>query len=127
MSKVMPNEEGTGYHITGTSTKSKPNGVWTRDDLMAFGANVCDKALLLAQAKNKDYARDLDPFRNLRRGGPFGIAVRMDDKVSRLLTLLEPGAAAAAVEDEPIEKTALDMLNYNWLLIALMEEQKGTP
>ena len=118
--RIEPNEEGTGYHLA----KPKPAGTWTRDDLMAFGANTCDKALILAAKKNADYTGDADPFGNLRRGGPYGIAIRLDDKVSRALTLLKPGAGAAEIKEETIVDTCLDGLNYFWLALALLEVQK---
>ena len=134
--KIEPNPERTSYHLskegfvhaaeTLAGARSEPQGQklpWTRETLMRFGRDCCDEALALAHDKNTDYARGSDPFRNLRRGGPFGIVVRMDDKISRLMSLLEPGAEDASVTDEPIGDTVIDLINYCWLLLALRQEQ----
>ena len=94
----------------------------TRDELLEFGKTEFARCLSVAERKNRDYTSDNpDPFFNLRRGGPFGIAVRMDDKVSRLISLLRPGAGKPQV-DESVVDTARDLLNYSWLLLALIED-----
>lgn len=78
------------------------------------------KARALLEAKNADYARTGDALFNLRRAGPYGVAVRLDDKASRLIVLSEPGAPAP--RNESIADTLLDMINYAVLYRALMED-----
>ena len=93
----------------------------TRDQMFAFMLAHVEKCVELARRKNADYsgASD-DPFFNLRRGGEFGIAVRLDDKVSRLLSLLKPGATAK-VASESVDDTIDDIVNYGLLLRAMRE------
>ncbi len=93
----------------------------TQDALFKFGQEAVQEAMELARKKNRDYAKEHDALWNLKRGGPFGVAVRMDDKVGRLLNLLQPGKVAA-VDDESARQTLVDMINYPWLCMALMEE-----
>jgi hypothetical protein len=93
----------------------------TTPELFDFARAECNKAIALAMAKNADYATGADPFQNLRRGGLFGIAVRMDDKVSRLLNLVKTGAEPKVLS-ESVRDTAVDLLNYSWLFLALLEE-----
>ena len=93
--------------------------------LLDFGKRFTEIAIELAERKNADYAGDEDPFRNLRRGGSFGIAVRMDDKVSRLLTLTHPNSKGARVNESKVD-TCLDIINYAWLLIAFEEMERGS-
>ena len=50
----------------------------TQATLFTFARLEVEKCIQLAERKNKDYAGHSDPFKNLRRGGPFGIAVRLD-------------------------------------------------
>ena len=99
-------------------------GPTTTEELIAFMRDEFRECLSLAEAKNSRYAKHTDPFKNLSRGGPFGIAVRMDDKVSRLLTLTSPGNTISGL-DESIEDTCRDLINYGALLMALRANQGG--
>ena len=94
----------------------------TRNELYLHAQGTFNKGLALAKKKNQDYANEKDPFFNLRRGGLHGIAVRTDDKVCRLLNL--SGGAEAAVKEESIRDTLLDVFNYCWLALAMMDEGK---
>lgn len=77
------------------------------------------------ERKNRDYARGSDPFKNFRRHGAYGIVVRLDDKLSRLDSLLRPGSdGIAAVSDESIEDTFKDAANYALLGLMTYREMK---
>jgi len=91
------------------------------DALMAFGNDVMGRALALARKKNADYAGEADPLKNFRRYGAFGVAVRLDDKICRLGTLLQK-LGGPEVADESIEDTCLDIVNYSWILMKLRQE-----
>ena len=99
-------------------------GPMSRASMFTFMRNHVAECIALAERKNNDYsgASD-DPFFNLRRGDLFGIAVRLDDKVSRLLSLTK-GTIAGQVE-ESIEDTLDDIVNYGLLARALKEDLKG--
>lgn len=81
----------------------------------------------VALDKNSDYANDDDPFKNFRaceRHGiplPFGILVRMEDKMARLGNLLwkEPSVVGENVLD-----TALDLANYAAILAVWWENER---
>ena len=80
-------------------------------------------------AKNRDYAGETDPLRNLRQCADAGIdpwvgvVVRITDKVDRLKSFAR--ARAFAVKDEGIEDTLVDLANYALLCLILFEEQRG--
>ena len=106
------------YHHTPVSK------TWTRERMFEEARTWADDKFKLAERKNADYASSGDPFMNLRRGGPFGIAVRMDDKVSRMINLLKDMDRVAMVEDETVEETVGDLFNYAWLCAMLLMEMK---
>lgn len=68
-------------------------------------------------SKQKDYGKN-----NISRFGIVGIIIRLNDKLARLLNLLdkneESEILAVAVEDEPIYQTYMDIVGY--CVIALM-------
>lgn len=86
--------------------------------LEVFDATVVE-ARKLMQSKNADYSGGADALFNIRRGGQYGVAVRIDDKVSRLLTLLREQREP---NHEGIGDTLLDLINYSVLLQALRTE-----
>jgi hypothetical protein len=89
------------------------------DELLAAMEQVHD-------AKNHDYASHADPLSNFRRCETFGIEawrgvlVRMSDKWSRIEQFA--GGKSAAVADERLEDTLLDLANYCLLAIILRGE-----
>jgi hypothetical protein len=72
-------------------------------------------------AKGMDYGEETDGLRNLRRRGVHGVVARMGDKMSRIEILTQPGREAA-VKDESVDDTLLDLANYCLLLIILKED-----
>lgn len=96
----------------------------TTDELLRYGGHFFSECLKIAEERNKRYAGSYDPFKNFRLGGDYGIAIRMTDKVSRLLTLLHP---SNTTDDggESIEDTCLDLANYAMLLSAMRANERG--
>ncbi len=94
----------------------------TKGDLLKLHGEMSSKALVLMEKKNSDYAHGSDPFKNFRRHGPFGILVRVSDKVARLETFVERGTFE--VQDESFEDTCIDLINYAVLLRALVLEAR---
>ncbi len=81
------------------------------------------------KAKNADYAVTEDPFRNFKMveklgitDVPRGILVRMSDKVSRIINLLDK---EASVKDESINDTLIDLANYTIILKCYLESLGG--
>lgn len=81
-----------------------------------------DKAMKLVISKNQDYAGTKDPLANFRAVENTSITdmitailVRMSDKWTRICNLHNKGFAA--VKDETIEDTLLDLMNYCAILI----------
>lgn len=81
-----------------------------------------EKSLELIKVKNKDYAGKVNSFKNFDVVGDIcnissekGILVRMCDKITRVGNLLDN---KAAVEEETIEDTLLDLANYSYILLA---------
>jgi hypothetical protein len=65
----------------------------------------------LSRRKNHDYGSD-----SLVSFGNFGILVRMSDKFDRLKTLFKSGVEAK-VQDEKVEDTLKDVVNYALYII----------
>lgn len=84
----------------------------------------------LIQKKNQDYAHGSDPFKNFRGSTQIGISVpkgillRMMDKMTRIGNLLD---RPAAVADEKIEDTLLDLMNYSAIMLAFLKENSQCP
>lgn len=82
------------------------------------------------ERKNSDYAdSEADPFRNfnmVERAGlcstEKGIAVRMTDKMQRVLNLVDKDEAA--VNDETMYDTLSDLRNYANILQIYLEDEK---
>lgn len=80
-------------------------------------------ARTIMRKKNADYAAEDDPLANFRRWGALGFVVRMDDKLARLSTFVKRGVFE--VEDESLNDTLLDLLNYSVLLAFFVAEEKA--
>lgn len=87
-----------------------------------------DKMLAITTAKNKDYSAGSDAFKNFKQcevlgicSAEKGILVRMTDKMTRIANLLD---AEAAVADEKIEDTLMDLSNYALILLIYIKEKK---
>jgi hypothetical protein len=96
----------------------------TTEELLGYGGAFFNQCLAIAEERNKRYAGAYDPFKNFRLGGDYGIAIRMTDKVSRLLTLLHPSNTTDDA-GESIEDTCKDLANYSMLLSALRANERG--
>lgn len=99
----------------------------TGQELAAEFRKLCEGMCKTMEAKNADYARGSDPFKNLRRHGPYGIVVRLDDKISRLDSLTNPAYKdnSPRMLDESLEDTAKDTAVYALLMILLRREMNG--
>ena len=102
----------------------------TNLELFKIHQELCRKALNLMQKKNHDYAgkSGLEPFANFTRAEAMGITttekgmmVRLLDKMSRLSSFMDSGTFK--VENEKLEDTILDVINYSILLHAYMTEK----
>ena len=96
----------------------------TTDELLEFGHDFFAGCLKIAEERNKRYAGAYDPFKNFRLGEDYGIAIRMTDKVSRLITLLHPSNTTDDA-GESISDTCIDLANYAMLLCALRNNERG--
>ena len=88
--------------------------------LQIFDEEVA-KARKLIESKNADYSTRDDALFNLRRAGLYGVAVRLDDKTSRLIALLGENKT---INHESLEDTLRDILNYAVLGRVLMREKE---
>lgn len=84
-------------------------------------------------AKRQDYASNQDPLGNFREAERLGVTplqsimIRLTDKYTRACNLVRRNGSAA-VRNESLEDTLLDMANYSLLaLLAHKENQGDTP
>jgi len=77
---------------------------------------ICEDLNDLYKAKNADYG---DSFADTRRKYPNAILIRLNDKMSRLESLM--GGASQQVSDESIDDTLKDLANY--CLMELVERR----
>lgn len=110
----------------------------TQEEYLQFHANVCNAARQLSFRKNQDYAApdarggDLYAiFANFMQcerlnicSVEAGFMVRMSDKISRLANLTREGHERM-VEDEKIEDTVMDIINYSILLLAYIQTKRN--
>jgi hypothetical protein len=103
-----------------------------REELFKIHKDLCHSALNLMQKKNTDYAgkKGTEPFANFTRAESMGITttekgmlVRMVDKISRLSSFTDSGTFT--VEDEKLEDTILDVINYSILFYAYIQDKKN--
>jgi hypothetical protein len=98
-----------------------------RKELYELHEELCEKAHEIIKKKNEDYSKGsaLANFyvcEALQAASPVnGIVVRLSDKISRIVSITEKGSQ---VEDESIEDTIIDMINYSVLLAAVIKDRK---
>lgn len=102
-----------------------------RADLIKLHDELSLAARDLMEAKNHDYsggADDTEPFLNFTRVEKLGITttekgmlVRMTDKLSRLITLVDGNQVK--VKDETLKDTVIDVINYSILLYAYVSKR----
>ena len=95
-----------------------------RERLFDHHREMCRQALALMKRKNSDYATSDDPLANFRRHGPYGMLVRIDDKLCRLDTLVKTGKLEVA--EETGQDALIDLINYAVLLSYYLEEVRST-
>lgn len=99
----------------------------TREELMSLHDEMCAKGKSLMTAKNADYSKStaLGNFFVAEAlqacSAENGIIVRMSDKLSRIVSILEKGNQ---VKDESVQDTLVDIINYTVLLGAVIREKK---
>ena len=100
-------------------------------ELFKIHEHLCSTALELMKKKNNDYSgkSGMKPFATFTRAEAMGITstekgmlVRMVDKISRLSSFTEAGEFK--VEDEKLEDTILDVINYAILFYAYNLEKQ---
>ena len=76
--------------------------------------HIQSKGLELFTKKNRDYG---DAF---AKYGVIGVLIRIQDKISRSISISQSGIQL--IQDECIEDTLLDLQNYSAMALMLMEE-----
>jgi hypothetical protein len=94
-----------------------------RDRLFRLHEDMTKAARTIMRKKNADYANEDDPLANFRRWGALGFVVRMDDKLARLSTFVKRGVFE--VEEESLDDTLRDLVNYCVLLSFFVSEEKA--
>ena len=98
----------------------------TKEELLKLHDTITAECKQILDSKGNDYSGDKDRLRNFKaveivKVNPVqGIMVRMIDKMTRMSELLEHDSKVKA---ESIEDTALDLFNYAFLLIAVLQDK----
>lgn len=104
----------------------------TTPELLDYHTTLCNKAKEIMSKKNHDYSGSSGetPFANLEiiehlglGQTELGILLRIADKLMRLATYIKAGKLL--VEDEGVENSCLDAINYLVLFAAKVNERKG--
>lgn len=112
-------------------TKTRDYGIlleMTQEEFFKYIEQTYHDALAIVAKKNKDYATDVDPFKNFKLSSLVGVSparailVRISDKMARVVNLLEK---PASVKDETVEDTIVDMINYLAILKAYIHDQQS--
>jgi len=77
------------------------------------------KAFEIFKARQRKYGST-----NIAKRGPYGVLVRLDDKLARLDQLFNQGLGGSST-DESVEDTCIDIANY--ALIALIAHRGDWP
>lgn len=99
----------------------------SRAHLLRLHENLTEQARELMTRKNADYGANADPFANFRMSAllhiepEFGVLLRMQDKMARLVSFLEKGELA--VKEESWSDAIIDIINYSVLLCGLLQEK----
>ena len=89
------------------------------NDILEKHKELCDRIHSTCVAKNHDYGSSVSEL--YKKFGLISYVVRMNDKMSRINTLIK---REAEVKDEKITDTLLDLANYCLLAVADMELEK---
>lgn len=111
----------------------KPTHIKKMDQTQLFVkfVDLTTKMFQIIKAKNQDYSGPGEAFTNFNQielmtkgvvSREMGTVVRMTDKLSRVILLLQ---GSGQVLDEKIEDTLLDLANYSLLLILMLEEKNA--
>lgn len=98
-----------------------------RAQLLSLHRTLTEQARELMTRKNADYGANADPFANFRMSAllhiepEFGVLLRMQDKMARLVSFLEKGELA--VKEESWSDAIIDIINYSVLLCGLLRER----
>jgi len=100
-----------------------------REDYLKEIKSIFDRCYKITEKKGKDYAKEHDVFYNFKMCEIFGvclaeegIVVRMTDKLSRIINLLHK---KNDVEDERIEDTIMDLINYSAILLVYLKSKQA--
>lgn len=88
----------------------------SRDRVLSM-RKIQSEALSLFKRKNADYG---DAFATY---GPIGVIMRMQDKISRLMSI--SNRKIVLVKDESIIDTLMDLHNYSAMALMLLREEEG--
>lgn len=115
------------YQSSTPSQMLPKQSTMSRAHLLRLHENLTEQARELMTRKNADYGANADPFANFRMSAllhiepEFGVLLRMQDKMARLVSFLEKGELA--VKEESWSDAIIDIINYSVLLCGLLQEK----
>jgi hypothetical protein len=91
-------------------------------ELLSRLRDIFEDCIELATKKNNDYAGEDDALANLGLFGFYGVAVRLSDKLMRLINYAK--GKELKIQEEGIRDTLYDIINYAALAIVFLDEEK---
>lgn len=94
-----------------------------REQYLKRFKEITEEMLELTARKNNDYGGVTDPFKNFRKHGAYGILVRMDDKLSRIESVVQE-KRDLHVSSETLIDTITDIAVYAVIMRCIIEAEK---
>ena len=106
-------------NMMATDTKDYDETDWYKSDNVQIHAKVCQELTETYEKKNADYGNSFE--NSLDKHGMIAGIVRMDDKMSRLISLNSKNEQL--VLDESMRDTLMDLANYAIMSVMWLDEQ----
>lgn len=130
LERRMPGPGGLPETLIHASPAPTP-ARWTRQEWLAFQAELFEEIKRVARAKNEDYAASAAPFANFEGSVEFGVeplrglVLRMSDKFQRLKSYCQRGELSCSATGDALEDVFRDLIGYSSLALGMLAQERG--
>ena len=107
------------YNMMGNDAKDYDEKDWYKSNNVQIHGKICQELTETYEKKNSDYGNSFE--NSLDKHGMIAGIVRMDDKMSRLISLNSKNEQQ--VMDESLRDTLMDLANYAIMSVMWLDEQ----